>query len=169
MQCSWQFQKRSMGPNVIFRAPKSSPPALIPPFRYSITPTLAALSHKSLVKACDLSWGCQAVEKGRRASAFLKEVKGWIPVLGRYIAGLSVFLSVCLSVYIWVTMQYSRNWHNSIQPLFFCKKKKKIKQNKTEPRTKILLCARVYSSLQDDVLGQKLKVGGPLRPINPIR
>ena len=84
----------------IFRAPKSSPPALIPPFRYSITPTLAALSHKSLVKACDLSWGCQAVEKGRRASAFLKEVKGWIPVLGRYIAGLSVFLSVCLSIYL---------------------------------------------------------------------
>ena len=49
-------------PGNIFTAPKNSSPTLIP-LSPSYHPTLTALAHQALVKACDLSWGCRL---GRR-------------------------------------------------------------------------------------------------------
>ena len=38
---------------------------------------------------------------------------------------LSVCLSIYLSIYDWVTLLYSRNWHNSVNQLYFKRKEKK--------------------------------------------
>ena len=35
-------------------------------------------------------------------------------------------------MYVWVTMLYSRNWHDSVNQPYFNKKKLKNKFNKTE-------------------------------------